>query len=220
MPIMNTPIHIGIIEDNKYIRAAWESVLTSESGFAITGSFSNCEDAFRSGDFLRSDLYLMDISLPGMTGIEGVKYLRRHNPSAVVVMCTVHEDDQTLYEALCAGAVGYLLKKTPPAELIAALQDAAQGGSPMTPTIARKVITSFHTHSKKATDEELSEKEKEVLTLMAQGKSYTAIARELFLSVDGVRYHIRHIYEKLQVHSRGEAVASGLKRKLIHLNER
>jgi DNA-binding NarL/FixJ family response regulator len=218
---MSASIHIGIIEDNKYIRAAWESVLTSESGFEITGSFSNCEDAFRSEDFLRSDLYLMDISLPGMTGIEGVKHIRRRNPAAVVVMCTVHDDDQTLYEALCAGAVGYLLKKTPPAELIAALQDAAQGGSPMTPTIARKVITSFHTHSKNAAhDEELSEKEKEVLTLMAQGKSYTAIARELFLSVDGVRYHIRHVYEKLQVHSRGEAVASGLKRKLIHLSER
>jgi DNA-binding NarL/FixJ family response regulator len=158
----------------------------------------------------------MDIGLPGMSGIECVKRIKERRPAATIVMCTVHDDDKNVFDALCAGAIGYLLKKTPPDELVRSIRDAATGGSPMTPNIARSVIASFQKAAKPAhVDDALTEREREVLDEMARGKSYAGIARELFISMDGVRYHIRHIYEKLQVHSRGEAVARALKQKLI-----
>ena len=211
-------IHVLIIEDNKYVRTGWEMALQKEDDFIITGSFGSCEEAFRHPEIAEANLVVMDISLPGMSGIEGVKYLKEKYPAQTIVMCTVHEDDEKIFEALCAGAVGYLLKKTSPPDLIKALREAYKGGSPMTPTVARKVIASFQQKPVKSfTGEEvkLSEREEQILTRMAQGKSYAAIADEVCLSVDGVYYHIRHIYEKLQVHSRAEAVAEGLKKRLI-----
>ena len=133
-------------------------------------------------------------------------------------MCTVHEDSEEIFQAICAGAVGYLTKRTSPEELIKSLIEAYNGGSPMTPSVARKVIGSFQ--NVKAFDDEnkiseLNEREEQILNLMAQGKSYNAIADEVYLSIDGVYYHIRHIYEKLHVHSRAEAVAQGIKKRLI-----
>ncbi|GAB4376038.1 MAG: response regulator transcription factor [Calditrichia bacterium] len=211
-------IHVLLIEDNKYIRSGWELALQNEDDFVITGSFGSCEEAFTDSTIGDADLVLMDIGLPGMSGIEGVKYLKEKYPSQIIVMCTVHEDDEKIFEALCAGAAGYLLKKTSPADLIKALREAYQGGSPMTPTVARKVIASFQKKPLKSFTGEkvtLSEREEQILALMAQGKSYNAIADEVCLSIDGVYYHIRHIYEKLQVHSRAEAVAEGLKKRLI-----
>lgn len=159
----------------------------------------------------------MDIGLPGMSGIDGVRYLAEKYPDIAIIICTVYDDDDKIFEAICAGAIGYLLKKIQPEELIQAIQEAASGGSPMTPNIARKVITSFQTSSTAnvKTEDTLTDPEKEVLLQLARGKSYTAIGKELFLSVDGVRYHIRHIYEKLQVHSRAEAVAKGLQNRII-----
>ena len=160
----------------------------------------------------------MDIGLPGMSGIEGVKVLKKKFPQIIIVMCTVHDDDDKIFEAICAGAVGYLLKKTSPAELIKALREAYIGGSPMTPIVARKVIASFQkTPLKSFTGEkiELSEREQQILKEMSTGKSYAEIAKKIFLSVDGIYYHIRHIYEKLQVHSRAEAVAEGIKKRII-----
>jgi DNA-binding NarL/FixJ family response regulator len=210
-------INVSIVEDNRFIRAGWEAALRSVPEFEVLGSYGSCEEAFQSPTLNDSNVVLMDIGLPGMSGIEGVRHLKVRSPKTAVVMCTVFDDDQNVFDAICAGAAGYLLKKTPPDEFINAIKDAATGGSPMTPNIARKVIASFQKTAARTSAQEdaLTEREREVLEKMAQGKSYTAIAKDLFLSVDGIRYHIRHIYEKLQVHSRGEAVSLGLKSRLI-----
>ncbi len=210
-------INISIIEDNRYVREGWEAILRGIPDFSVIGVYDSCEEAFRSSDIGTSDLVLMDIGLPGIDGIEGVKILQQSFPKVIVIMCTVYDDDQKVFDAICAGAVGYLLKKTSPEDLIKAIRIAVQGGSPMTPSIARKVIGAFQKPSSKHTaeDEALTDREMEVLNQMALGKSYAAIANDLFLSVDGVRYHIRHIYEKLHVHSRSEAIARGLKDRLI-----
>jgi DNA-binding NarL/FixJ family response regulator len=212
-----TTIHytrIALIEDNRYVREGWKAILESVPHFKITGAYVTCEDAFKTDVLKQTDIMLMDIGLPGMSGIDGVRYVTEHYPSCRVIMCSVYDDDQNVFDAICAGAIGYLLKKTPAEELVKSIRDAYEGGSPMTPNIARKVIASLQKAPVKS-PLDLSERELSVLNLLAQGKSYTAIGNELFLSVDGVRYHIRHIYEKLQVRSRGEATAKGLKYGLL-----
>lgn len=211
-------IRLVIIEDNKFIRTGWEAVIQSNSSFNLVGSFADCESAFISDVWNKTDLVLMDIGLPGISGIDGVRYLKEKYPDILIVMCTVFEDSEEIFQAICSGAVGYLTKRTSPSELINALIEAYQGGSPMTPSVARKVISSFQKfnnelESKK--ENSLSQRELQILNLMAQGKSYTAIADEICLSTDGVYYHIRHIYEKLHVHSRAEAVAEGVKKRII-----
>jgi DNA-binding NarL/FixJ family response regulator len=211
-------IKLMIIEDNRFTRIGWESVIQANKNFNLAGSFSDCESAFSSDVPQTADVVLMDIGLPGISGIEGVKYLKEKFPETLIVMCTVHEDSEEIFQAICAGAVGYLTKRTSPEELIKSLIEAYNGGSPMTPSVARKVIGSFQ-NVKVIDDEnkysELNEREEQILNLMAQGKSYNAIADEVYLSIDGVYYHIRHIYEKLHVHSRAEAVAQGIKKRLI-----
>lgn len=210
--------HVLIIEDNKFVRIGWELALQKEPDFVVAGSYGSCEEAFKHDTIGDADLVLMDIGLPGMSGIEGVKYLKEHFPEQIIVMCTVHEDDEKIFDALCAGAVGYLLKKTSPRALVKALREAYEGGSPMTPSVARKVIASFQKKPLKTFNGEkieLTEREQQILALMVQGKTYSAIADEICLSIDGVYYHIRHIYEKLHVHTRAEAVAQGLKKRLI-----
>ena len=211
------PLYVSIIEDNRFFRSGWEVTIANDPGCSIIGSFGSCEEAFEHPQIGESDVCLMDIGLPGMSGIEGVRYLKNQYPTMAVVMCTVHDDDSSIFDSLCAGAIGYLLKKTDPQELIQALKDAVSGGSPMSPNIARRVIASFQKppHQHATHEDRLSERELHVLQQMAMGKSYSTIANELFLSVDGVRYHIRHIYEKLQVHNRNEAIAQGLKERII-----
>jgi len=215
---MKEIIKILLIEDNKFIRSGWEIALSNEADFEIIGSYRSCESAFKNKSIENADLVLMDIGLPGMSGIEGVKYLKEKFPEQIIVMCTVHDDDEKVFNAICAGAVGYLLKKTSPDELVSALRDAYNGGSPMTPSVARKVIASFQKIQLKSFTGDkikLTEREEQILILMAQGKPYTEIAEIIFLSLDGVYYHIRHIYEKLHVHTRAEAIAKSLKNRLI-----
>jgi DNA-binding NarL/FixJ family response regulator len=218
----NSIIKIMIVEDNRFIRTGWEAVIQANKNFSLVGSFADCETAFSSDVPTKIDLVLMDIGLPGMSGIEGVKYLKEKYPDIIIVMCTVHDDSEEIFQAICAGAVGYLTKKTSPDELIKSLVEAYNGGSPMTPSVARKVISSFQNvkefeNENKTSD--LNEREQRILNLMAQGKSYNTIADEVCLSVDGVYYHIRHIYEKLHVHSRAEAVAAGIKKRIIQITK-
>ena len=212
--------HIGItiIEDNRFVREGLVAVLSNVGDFVVRGAFSTCEIAFRSDSIADSDVVLMDIGLPGMSGIEGVRYLKQHHPGIATVMCTVYEDDQKIFDALCAGAVGYLLKEIDSADLIRALRDAAAGGSPMTPNIARKVIAQFQRPPVKLPEgfEELTTRERDTLDLLAQGKSYAEISEQLFISLDAVRSRIRNIYMKLQAHSRGEAVAKGFANRIIN----
>lgn len=209
------PIHITIIEDNRYIRSGWEVTFAGIPDLRVVGSFESCEEAFATTAIEESDVVLIDIELPGMSGIDGLRRIRKLYPRVAVVMCTVYDDDQNVFDAICAGAVGYLLKKASPEEVVKAIRDAVAGGSPMTPTIARKVIASFQPKKPDHFTEQLTEREHEVLAKMTEGKSYATIANELFISVDGVRYHIRNIYLKLQVHSRAEAIAEGLKQRII-----
>jgi DNA-binding NarL/FixJ family response regulator len=153
-----------------------------------------------------------------MSGIEGIRHLKLLNPAILVIMCTVFEDDENIFNALCAGAIGYIVKKTTPQELVRAIHDAVAGGSPMSPAIARKVILSFQpaaSHHSREENERLTQREQDVLNRLVHGKSYVEIAAELFISVDGVRYHLRHIYEKLHVATRAQAVARSLKDRLV-----
>lgn len=208
------PLAITIVEDNPYTREGWEAVLRTVQGIDVLGAYPGCEAALANHGFQGANVVLLDIGLPGMSGIEGLAHIRKAAPDAAVVMCTVFDDDENIFRAICAGAVGYLLKKTSPEELIRAVRDAAAGGSPMTPNIARKVISTFQRQAAQ-TAGVLNEREQSILALMAQGKSYAGIGDDLFLSIDGVRYHVRNIYEKLQVHSRSEAVARGYRDRLI-----
>jgi len=207
---------IIIVEDNRYMREGWQTILDMEKDFVVLDTFETCEEAFESDQIDKTDMVLMDIDLPGMSGIEGVAYLQQHHPDVDVIMATVFDDDKYVFDALCAGAVGYLMKKVSPEELKQAIRDAQEGGSPMTPNIARKVISTFHRSSTGEQEESLKERELEILEELAKGKSYAAIGKSIFLSVDGVRYHIRNIYRKLQVHSRSEAVSKGISRRLIN----
>lgn len=197
------------------MREGWTTILDFESDFVVLGAYESCEEAFVSDELTKSDIILMDIELPGMSGIEGVKYVQQKHPDISVIMATVFDDDKNVFDALCAGAVGYLMKKVSPEELKQAIRDARDGGSPMTPNIARKVISTFHQPSS-GDEDQLNERELEILEQLAKGKSYAAIGKTIFLSVDGVRYHIRNIYQKLQVHSRSEAVSKGYSRHLIN----
>jgi len=210
-------IRVAIVEDNAYLRAGWEAILDSVHEFVVQETYGSAEEALADSDMKLVDVVLMDIGLPEMSGIECVVRLKDRYPDITIVMITVHDDDQHIFDALCAGAVGYLLKHVEPIELINAIRVAHTGGSPMTPNIARKVISVFQKKQTTRTKvKELTEREQEVLEHLSRGESYATIAEALFLSVDGVRYHIRHIYEKLHVHSRSEAIAKGFKERLIH----
>lgn len=206
---------ICIVEDNEYMREGWKAILDTQPDFCVLSTFAMCETAFESKDIKRADVILMDIDLPGISGIEGVRYLREHYPDILVIMATIFDDDKYIFKALQAGAIGYLMKKVSPDDLCNSIRDACNGGSPMTPEIARRVIQSLHIKKPKKSAVQLTERELEILQELATGKSYMAISKEIYLSEDGVRYHIRNIYRKLEVNSRSEAVAKGIKNRII-----
>jgi len=206
-------IKVAIIEDNEFMRDGWKTILDFDPDIVVTNTYQSCEDAFSAKDFGNNDLILLDIELPGMHGAEGVKVIREQYPHLLVLMVTIHDENEKIFKALRNGAVGYLLKKVSPKELTEAVKNAVDGGSPMSPNIARKVITSFQNKEDDAVT--LSEKETEVLSALSDGLSYKAVAEKVFLSVDGVRYHIRNIYQKLEARNRAEAVAKGIRYNLI-----
>ncbi|HAW79346.1 MAG TPA: DNA-binding response regulator [Balneola sp.] len=206
-------IKISIIEDNKYMREGWETILDFESDLCVIGTYGSCEEALEENQLGKSDVLLLDIELPGIHGTEGVKIFKEKYPKLITLMVTMHDENEKIFTALRNGAVGYLLKKTSPQELIEAIKVAVDGGSPMSPNIARKVISSFQ--KKRDLDVNLSDMEQDILKELASGLSYKAIAENIFLSVDGVRYHIRNIYQKLEAKNRAEAVAKGISYNLI-----
>lgn len=211
-------INVVIVEDNKNIREGLAALINGTEGFKCQGAYSDCESFLRDIDLLKMDVVLMDIALPGMNGIEGVKKAKKINPDINILMLTIYEESEIVYEAICAGAYGYLVKKTPPSRLIDAIREVYEGGSPMSSRIARQVITSFQTFQDARTVDSqynLSPRELEVLKHLAEGSNYQEIADELFISVDTVRHHIRNIYKKLQVHSQSEAVAKAIRKKII-----
>jgi DNA-binding NarL/FixJ family response regulator len=211
-------IHVARVEDNNTIREGLSSLINNTEGFSCVGTYGDCESFLVELEFNEIDVVLMDIGLPGMNGIEGVKRAKKINPDVNILMLTIYEENEVVFEALCAGACGYLVKKTPPSKLIDAIKDIYAGGSPMSSSIARKVITTFQTNRRDNTEEsqfELSNREKEVLNQLAIGSNYNEIAGNLFISVDTVRHHIRNIYKKLHVHSQSEAVAKAIRKGLI-----
>ena len=207
------PITVSIVEDNDQLRGTLARVLSRAEGFQCLGQYASAEAALEALPNERPNVVLMDINLPGMNGVECVRRLKEVLPETQVVMLTVYEDTENIFNALAAGAAGYLLKRTKSAELLEALRDVNKGGSPMTTHIARKVVQSFQSAgASPQSTENLSQREQEVLDCLSQGFLYKEIAEKLGISYETVHTYIRRIYEKLQVWIRTEAVAKFLRR--------
>lgn len=200
-------IKVAIVEDVKEIREGLGSLISGSEGFICINTYSNAESALKGISEDEPDVVLMDIGLPGMSGVDCIKKLKSINPKFQIIMLTVYEDDEHIFKALVAGASGYLLKKTPPVKILEAVQEVYNGGSPMSSQIARKVINAFQSMNKSSKEtDNLSAREQEILSYLAKGFRYKEIAEKLFISKETVRTHLRNIYEKLQVRSRTEAV--------------
>ena len=206
------PIAVSIVEDNDKLRDTLARVLNRAEGFHCVSDYASAEDALNHLPQVRPDVVLMDINLPGMNGVECVRQLKQLLPQTQVMMLTVYEDTENIFNALTAGASGYMLKRTSSPELLEAIQEVSRGGSPMTMHIARKVVQSFQkTAATAPSAENLSEREQQVLDLLSQGLMYKEIADKLEISYETVHTYIRRIYEKLQVRTRTEAVAKFLR---------
>lgn len=206
-------ISVSIVEDNEQLRVTVARVIERAEGFRCLSHYGSAEEALKGLPNDRPDVVLMDINLPGMNGVECVRQLKQVLPKTQVMMLTVYEDTENIFNALAAGASGYMLKRTPRAELLAAIKEVYRGGSPMTAHIARKVVQSFQQTSASAPPAEgLSPREQEVLDFLSQGFLYKEIADKLGISYETVHTYIRRIYEKLQVRTRTEAVAKFLRR--------
>jgi DNA-binding NarL/FixJ family response regulator len=209
-------IKVAIIEDQLATREGLAILIGNAPGFEVTGRFGSVEQALERLDLDPPQVLLMDIALPGMCGIEGVKVVRLRYPEIQILMLTVYGDDQHVFEAICAGACGYLLKGTPRERLLAAIRELDDGGSPMSPEIARKIVVMFQKVAPpKNRDRQLTPREFQILRLLADGHNYKTCAEELSLSLHTVRFHIRNIYEQLHVHSKSEAVLKALRSGLI-----
>jgi len=204
-------ILVGIIEDDNQIRGLLQQYLDRQPGFSCTLVYNSVESfrkALSPGN--QPDVLLMDIGLPGMSGIEGMKLIKQDYPDVDIIMLTVYNDADKIFQSLCAGATGYLLKNTPLEEIKEGIELLTRGGSPMSPQIARKVIDFFSTERKKVTSP-LSEKEKEIVVGLVDGLSYKLIADRMSISLETVRFHIKNIYRKLHVHSKAEVISKSLK---------
>jgi DNA-binding NarL/FixJ family response regulator len=210
------PIRVAIVEDRREIREGLGFLIDSTEGFRFTRGFGSVEEAL--GEIGRDlpEMVLLDIGLPGLNGIEGARLLKERWPGLVIVALTVYDDDERIFEMLCAGASGYLLKKTPPARLLESLREAAEGGAPMSPEVASRVVRLFkEIHPPAHADYRLTPHETRLLKLLVEGHSYKTAAAELGSSVNTVSFHMRSIYRKLQVHSKSEAVAKALRDRLV-----
>lgn len=208
-------ISVVIVEDDDQIREGISTLINTTEGFVLNGAFSNCRELLIHIENNLPDVFLMDISMPGMTGIECTTKIKSKHPAANIIMLTVYDDDTQIFESLRAGASGYILKKTPLDEIIEAIKNVTSGGAPMTPSIAKRVLNYFNESGKVSGEYNLSPREKEILQELVNGFSYKKIAEKLFISLDTVRSHIKNIYQKLHVNSKSEAVAKALKDKII-----
>ena len=210
-------IKVAIIEDRREIREGLAMLIGGTEGFRCAGSYRSMEEALAKISFELPDIALCDIGLPGMSGIEGMRILKERYPQLLLLMLSVYDDDERIFDALCAGACGYLLKKTPPVRLLESLREAVDGGSPMSPEVARRVIALFRDiRPPERADYELTPHETRLLKLLVEGHNYKTAALELGVSVNTVSFHMRRIYEKLQVHSKSEAVAKALRDRLVN----
>lgn len=204
-------IEISIIEDDKEIRESLAILIEGTEGFTCVSHYGSCEDALESIEDDAPDVILMDINLPGMTGIEGTKLIKQKLHKTEIIMLTISDDDKDVFDSLCAGACGYLRKNTPPVKILEAIKEADNGGAPMSMEIARLVVGSFRKETQSA---DLTNREKEVLKNLCDGYSYKKISEVLFIDINTVKFHIRNIYHKLEVNSKGEAIAKAMKNNL------
>jgi DNA-binding NarL/FixJ family response regulator len=211
-------IRVSVFEDNKHLRETFKFLLNNSQGFACSGAYPDCRNLITNLEVDPCDVVLMDIEMPGMNGIEATKLVKENFPVVHILIQTVFFEDEYIFNAICAGASGYILKSTTPDGYLEAIKDVHAGGSPMTPGIARRVLELFKNNLQPATatkDYNLTTQEKKVLQLLVAGKSYKMIAAELFVAVDTVKSHISNIYAKLHVHSGTEAVSVALRDKIV-----
>jgi DNA-binding NarL/FixJ family response regulator len=215
-PISDRRVRVALVEDRREIREGLVMLVNGTEGFWVSGSYRTMEEALDRIGVDPPDLVLCDIGLPGMNGIEGIRILKERHPKLIVLMLSVYDDDERIFDALCAGASGYLLKKTPPARLLEALREAAAGGGPMSPEVAARVITLFREiRPPERASYNLTPHETRLLKLFVEGHNYKTAAAELGVTVHTISFHLRSIYEKLQVHSKSEAVAIAVKNRLV-----
>lgn len=205
-----------IYEDNPQLREGLTMLINGSEGFEVLAAFKNCNNVTEEVTAWKPDVILMDIDMPGINGIEGLKKIRQVNDDVKVLMLTVFDDNKNVFQAISSGANGYVLKKTPPTKLLEYIKEAQSGGAPMTASIATQVLKMFTSmNNEKGEDYNLSDREKQVLQFLVEGYSYKMIANEMFIAIDTVRSHIKKIYEKLHVNSKSEAVAKAFKDKLV-----
>jgi DNA-binding NarL/FixJ family response regulator len=211
-----TDLSIEIVEDISDVREGLRKLVDLTPGFRCSGTYAAMEPALEGIALSRPDVVLVDIGLPGMSGIEGIRILKERHPSIQLVVLTVYDDDERIFDAFCAGACGYLLKKTPLPRLVEGLREAAAGGVPMTGEVARKVVALFRdVRPPERADYHLTPHETRLLKMLVDGHNYKTAAAELKLSVNTVAFYMKSVYDKLQVHSKSEAVAKALRSRLI-----
>ncbi len=213
----DTPVlNVAIVEDQLRIREGLKLLIDGSEGYCCNGSFGSVEEALEKVGRSIPDVMLVDIGLPGMSGIDGIGLLKTRYPNLPVVMLTVYDDDNRIFDAMCAGACGYLLKKIPPVRLLESLKEVVNGGAPMSPQVARRVIALFRDiRPPQRADYRLTPHETRLLKLLVEGHNYKTAAAEVGVSINTIRFHMRSIYEKLQVHSKSAAVAKGLRNHIV-----
>ena len=209
-------VNVMLIEDQREVREGLAVLINGSPGFSCIASFRTMEEALGAIEDRPPDVVLTDIGLPGMSGIEGIRILKERHPNLPVVALTVYDDDEDIFDALCAGACGYLLKNVAPARLLESLKEVVSGGAPMSPEIARRVVNLFREfRTPERAPHSLTQQEAELLRLMVAGHSYKTAASDLGISVSTVSFHLQNIYSKLQVHSKSEAVAKALRNRIV-----
>ena len=210
-------IRVTIFEDNNSLRNGLFQLINGSEGFTCVGAFEDCLDLLKNIEDTKPDVVLMDIQMPGINGIEAVGMLREKYPGLKILMQTIFEDNEKIFQSILAGASGYILKNTTPSRFLDFIKETFEGGAPMSPSVATKVLKMIveQSPSAKVNSFNLSEREKEILSCLVKGMSYKLIADACFISIDTVRGHIRNIYEKLHVHSKGEAIAAAIKDRIV-----
>ncbi|HJQ67419.1 MAG TPA: response regulator transcription factor [Blastocatellia bacterium] len=209
-------VKVAIIEDHRELRECLAFLIGGTEGYRCTGNYRSMEEALQRIPADLPDVVLSDIGLPGMSGIDGVRILKERHPNLLILMLSVYDDDDRIFDALCAGASGYLLKKTPPARLLDSLKEAVAGGAPMSPEVARRVITLFRDiRPPERVDYNLTPHETRLLKLLVEGHNYKTAASTLGVTTATISFHLQRIYEKLQVHSKSEAVSKALRNRLV-----
>ena len=209
---VNTMILVGIVEDDEQIRKGVQTYISRQENFACEWAYGSIEDLLANlNDKTVPNVIIMDLGLPGMSGIDGIKIVKEKYPDLDIIVFSVYNDTKRIFDSLCAGATGYLLKNTPLEEIKEGIELLSKGGSPMSPQIARKVIDHFNPATKKKVESVLSPKEKEIVVGLVDGLSYKLIADRMDISIETVRFHIKNIYRKLHVHGKAEVISKSLR---------